>query len=168
MTLHRTGFLARETIDATPEQATELRMRVHDDLVAIVALCSPGSCQCARVVLSATHEASDTHGWTTSAHAACCRASAVAMAAMQHYQDTTTTAAAALRHLLVWLATLTGLYSVPSTVTGQLLVLDPALQQLVPPVYRPFRRPLADLVSDIRAGRGGAGACHLQDVVGGY
>jgi hypothetical protein len=88
------------------------------------------------------------------------------MAAMQHYQAASPPPDA-LRHLLVWLATLQGLYSKPSAVTGQLLVLDPALQQLIPPVYRPFRRPLQELVAAVRGGRGGEGACHLQDVVGG-
>lgn len=151
---------------AAQEQATELRMCVHADLLAIVALRSPGSCHASRIVLCAAHEAHAAHGWATSAYAACRRASAVAMAAMQHYQDTTPHHPAALRHLLVWLATLGGLYSVPSSVTGQLLVLDPALQQLLPPVYRPFRKTVEELVAAVRLGN--VGACHLQDVVGGY
>lgn len=151
---------------ATQEQATELRVGIHGDLVAIVALTSPGSCQATRVMLCAAHEADAAHGWATSSHAACRRASAVAMAAMQHFQEAGP--ATALQHLLVWLATMGGVYSMPSGVTGQMLALDPAIQQLVPPVYRPFRRTLEELVAVVRAGDGGKRACHLQDVVGGF
>ena len=32
-----------------------------------------------------------------------------------------------------------GLFQVPCQVTGQLLALDPSSQQLLPPVFRPFK-----------------------------
>ncbi len=140
-------------------------MHIADDLYAIIALHAPGTCHAARVVVCAAHELPTAHAWCTSSYAACQRASSVAMVALQHFEQHTTSPASALKHLLVWLATLQHVYSTPSVVTGELLALDPGLQRLVPPVYRPYALTLGELVARVREGRGDEGACHLQDVL---
>lgn len=166
ITLHSAFATTPTTDDVPPHHATEIRMRIADDLVAVVALQSPGACHAARVGVCAAHELPTAHGWYTSSYTACQRASAVAMAALQHFdQHAGPQHAAPLRHLLIWLATLQDLYTTPSVVTGELLAQDPALRRLVPPVYRPYALSLKQLLARVAQGRHGEGACHLQDVL---
>ncbi|CAK0780136.1 hypothetical protein CVIRNUC_004946 [Coccomyxa viridis] len=144
--------------DGTRSAASEASMvvlEVSRVLTAAIHLAGTGRPEAVHAaVMSPAEVAAGRSPWAGSQHQVFRRATEVALHALRHFtcsaqqaaddsaQGNTRSEAAqavALQDFLYWLSSCRGLFQVPCQVTGQLLALDPSSQQLLPPVFRPFK-----------------------------
>ncbi|KXZ56003.1 hypothetical protein GPECTOR_2g1555 [Gonium pectorale] len=119
--------------------ATQVRMLIPGVFVANVLLAEPGSPAPLRVAVDSADRAFEMDPWATPASQPAQPAAAPLAA------EPRSPGGAALEELLLWLLTCRDLFSKRCAATGRLLAWDPSVQYPVPPIFRAFKLPRAEL-----------------------
>lgn len=151
--------------------ATQLVLHCPEAWTTRIALAGPGVPEAIHTgIVSASEEAgsSPCDAFTRSNMVVFRRVSSLAVRALAFFTHRAQLAgmphasACALEDLLLWLTTYRDLFSKACAATGLLLAPEPATQQLLPPVLRPFRMSRAELQACAAIGSGPP-VYHIQD-----
>lgn len=140
--------IAMKGVDAA--DATEVWLVLPKVMRAAVGLADRGDPSPVTVAVFGPNEGgAGKDAWGTSEFLVFRRIAAIAMRVMKYYQEQDDrnqgSRGDAIRNLLLWLCSYRDLFSKPCDALKTLLVADSSTRHMVPPLFRPYRRPWVEL-----------------------